>query len=87
MCKDNLNKLIFAHLNINSIRNKFELLSQQIKGNGDVLLISETKIDGSFTVGHFLIKGFFTPYSLDHNSKGGGILLVLGKTLLQTKLQ
>ena len=73
--KDNLDKLIFAHLNINSIRNKFELLSEQIKGNVDVLMISETKIDDSFPVGQFLIEGFCTPYSLDRNSKGGGILL------------
>ena len=58
--KDNLNKLIFAHLNINSIRNKFELLSEQIKGNVDVLMISETKIDDSFPVGQFLIEGFCT---------------------------
>ena len=73
--KDNLNKLLFAHFNINSIRNKFELLSEQIKGNVDVLMISETKIDDSFPVGQFLIEGFCTPYSLDRNSKGGGILL------------
>ena len=75
LCKDNLNKLIFAHLNINSIRNKFELLSQQIKGNVDGLMISETKIDDSFLFGQFLIEGLWTPYSLDCNSKGGGILL------------
>ena len=73
--KDNLNKLIFAHLNINSIRNQSELLSQQIEGNADVLMISETKIDDSFPVGQFLIEGFCTPYRLDRNSKGGGILL------------
>ena len=29
---DNLNKLLFAHLNINSIRNKFEELISQVKG-------------------------------------------------------
>ena len=73
--KDNLNKLISAHLNINSIRNKFELLSEQIKGNVDVLVILETKIDDSFSVGQFLIEGFCTPYRLDRNSKGGSILL------------
>ena len=73
--KDNLNKLIFVHLNINSIRNKFELLSEQSKGNVDVLMISETKIDDSFPVGQFLIEGFCTPYKLDRNSKDGGILL------------
>ena len=37
---ENSNKLVFAHLNINSIRNNFELLSDQIKGNIDVLMIS-----------------------------------------------
>ena len=82
--KDNLNKLIFAHLNINSIRNKFELLSEQVKGNVDVLMISEEKIDDSFSVGQFLIEGFCTPYRPDCNSKGGGILLYVRKTFLQT---
>ena len=33
LCKDNLEKLIFAHLNINSIRNKFYFLSKQIRGS------------------------------------------------------
>ena len=51
--KDNLNKRVFAHLNINSIRNKFELLSEQIKGNIGLLMISETKTDDSFPVGQF----------------------------------
>ena len=27
---DNVNKLIFAHLNINSTRNKFEVLAMQV---------------------------------------------------------
>ena len=38
-------------------------------------MISETKIDDSFPVGQFLVEGFCTPYRLDHNSKGGSILL------------
>ena len=72
---DNANKLIFAHLNINSIRNKFEFLATQVKGKIDVLMISETKIDESFPKGNFLIEGFSTPYRLDRDSKGGGIML------------
>ena len=67
--------MIFAHLIIDSIRNKFELRSEQIKGNVDVLMISETKVDDSFPVGKFLVEGFCTPYRFDRNSKGGGILL------------
>ena len=30
LCKKNLNKLIIAHLNINSLRNKLEFLKEQI---------------------------------------------------------
>ena len=44
----NPNRLICAHLNINSVRNKFNLLSDIIKNNMDILMISETKLDSSF---------------------------------------
>ena len=60
--KKNLNKLIVAHLNINSLRNKFEFLIQQTEGKIDILIISETKLDESFPVGQFLIKGVSTPF-------------------------
>ena len=43
LCCSNLNKLVFAHLNINSIRNKFELLSEQVRGNADILMVSELR--------------------------------------------
>ena len=46
--RKNINRLIFAQLNINSLRNKFESLQYIINKNTDVLLISETKIDSSF---------------------------------------
>jgi len=38
-------------------------------------MISETKIDESFPIGQFIIKGFCTPYRLDHNANGGGLLI------------
>ena len=50
----NPDKLVFVYLNINSIRNKFEMLLDQIKGNIDVKVVSKTKIDGSFPYGNFL---------------------------------
>ena len=49
--------------------------SNQIKGNIDVLLVSERKIDDSFPNVNFLIDGFRTPYRLDRNSNGGGPML------------
>ena len=42
--EDNLNKLIIAQLDINSIRKKFDFLVDKIKGNVDIMMISETKL-------------------------------------------
>ena len=49
-CELHPHKIKIAHININSIRNKLDLLSDQVKGNVDILMISETKIDESFPV-------------------------------------
>ena len=38
-------------------------------------MISETKIDASFPIGQFLLNGYRTPFRLDRNGHGGGILL------------
>ena len=55
---NNLNKLVLPHLNINSIRNEFKLLSEQVRGNVDVLMVYETKIDDSFPIGNFFNSWF-----------------------------
>ena len=69
-------KLILGHLNINSVRNKFEVLTYIIDNNIDLLLISETKLDDSFPTAQFQMKGFSVPYRYDRNGKGGGLLFV-----------
>ena len=74
------NRLIFAQLNINAIKNKFDSLVELIKENVDILLISETKIDSSFPTAQFLINGF-TTYRRDRNRNGGGMLLYIGKDI------
>ena len=57
------------------MRNKFESLFTQVKGNIDVLMISEVKIDDSFPVDNFVIDGFSTPYRSDRDSNGADIML------------
>ena len=42
--KDNLDKLILAYLNISSIENKLDYLSQQTIGNADILLVWKPKL-------------------------------------------
>ena len=67
-------RVIIGHININSIRNKFEPLVSFINNNVDILMISETKIDDTFPGTQFLIKVFSVSYRLDRTAKGGGIL-------------
>ena len=67
--------MVFGHLNINSLRTKFDFLCEQIEGSVDVFMISESKLDGRFPHGQFLIDGFHTPFRFDRNKNGGGVLL------------
>ena len=73
--KNNFSKLNFAHVNINSIRNKFD--ADIIKDNIDILMISETKVDDSFLDGQFFLDGFETQFCLDQNRNVGCIMLFI----------
>ena len=73
----NLNKTVLDHLNINSIRNKFDFLAHQVKGNIDILMISETKLDESFPPSQFLLDGYSVPIRFDRNRNSGVILLYI----------
>ena len=70
-------KLTLGHLNINPIRNKFEVLNFIIDNNIDIFLISETKLNDLFATAQFLIKDFSAPYRFHRNFKGGGLLLYI----------
>ena len=51
-------KLILGHLNSNSIRNKFDALNFVIDNKIDIFLISETKLNDSFSYGLVYNQGF-----------------------------
>ena len=73
--RENINRIVFAQININSIRNKFDMLSSAINGNIDILVITETKIDNSFPTQQFLMTGYSAPFRFDRNQYGGGLLV------------
>ena len=56
MKRNSPDRLILGHVNINSIRNKFDALTYIIGNNIDIILISETKIDDTFPTANFLLK-------------------------------
>ena len=75
--KGNLNKLIFAHLNINSVLNKFDSLADIIKDNINILMISESKVGNSLPDGQFFLDVFGKQFRLNRNRNGGGIMLFI----------
>ena len=67
----NVNRLIFGQIDINSIRNRFEVLFSLASNSIDVLLISETKNDNTLPMSQFCVPGYSVPFRLE----GGGIML------------
>ena len=65
----NIHRVIISHLNINSIRNKFVALSDIAKNKIDIMLISETKLNSSFSNSLFYIDGFSPPYRNDRTDR------------------
>ena len=77
----NANQLIIGNLNVNSLRNKFEILEELIKDKTDIFSVSETKLDCSFSSRQFVIKGNSTPFRLDRNQHEGVLLLYVRKDI------
>ena len=57
----NHSNITLSYLNINSIRKKFDDLKLIVNGNVDILCITETKIDESFSTAQFLLPGYHKP--------------------------
>ena len=57
----NINRLIFAQLSINPLRNTFDSLQHIIIKNNDVVFISETNIDSNFPSLNSHIEVYATP--------------------------
>ena len=51
------------------------MLREIVQDKLDILLISERKVDPSFPSSQFAIESFSSPFRLDRNSSGGGIVL------------
>ena len=60
-----------TYLNINSIRNKFDEMTDLLLNHKKAILITKTKLDSSFPNGKLHIERFYQPYRLNvscHNS-------------------
>ena len=57
------------------ICSKFDQTKCLLKGKVDILTITESKLDSSFTATQFLIDGYSKPFRLDRNRNGVGVLV------------
>ena len=69
-------KVCLSYININSVRNKLEALSEFVSTEDDFLAISEIKLDSSFPTAQFNLPDFRTPYRKYITGGSGGGLLV-----------
>ena len=78
---------MLAHLNINSIQNKFgEIAEITRKSRAQIMIISETKIDSTYPDSQFMIPG----YSLLRNDRkkgGGGILAYISSDVTSKRMK
>ena len=44
----NINRIIIAHMNVNSIRNKIDLSAEGVRGSIGIFMVSETEVDDTF---------------------------------------
>ena len=67
--------LLLGHLNINSVRDKFESTNELIRNNFDIFVITESKLDSSFADSQFHVPGYRL-FRKDRNKNGGGLMCV-----------
>ena len=77
--KQNPDRLIISHLNVNPLRKKFEFLVSLVKDNIDILMLSEKKLDSSLPHAQFCIQGYSKPYRLDKDRNVEGLISSLEK--------
>ena len=77
----NPKNMIIGHINVNSIRNKFDPI-HSILQNGlcDIFALSETKLDKSFSTAQFHITNFVL-HRKDRNAHGGGVITYIRSDL------
>ena len=70
---------IICHLNINSIRDKFDKLDEIVKAY-DIFLISESKLDNTVPINQFIIRGYKV-FRRDRNGFGGRLILYVHENI------
>ncbi len=81
----NRDNLKLGHLNVNSLRHKFDPLAEILQKNVlDVLMLQEIKLDDSFPPSQFYVSNFKV-YRKDVNAHCGGLMMYVRGDLPQRR--
>ena len=58
-----------------------------MKGNIDILIITETKLDMSFPINQFNMEGYFPPFRADCSANGGGVAIYVRNDITCTLMR
>jgi len=72
--------LFIFDLNVRSVRNKLEYI-EDVAGEYDVICLTETHLDEQVSADNLLLPGFHSPFRLDRNFSGGGVLVYVNDQL------
>ena len=78
--------LFFGHLNVNSVRNKFEALEFFIKDKFDVFLVRESKFWFKFPEAQFKTPGYRI-FRQDRDKYGGGLMFYINQNIPCKKIK
>ena len=71
---------------MNSVRNKFDIMKPILLDDIDIFMVTETKLDYSFPASQCNVEGFSTPFILDRNKNGGGIIFYIRSYIIASTL-
>ena len=72
--------VVIGHLNVNSLRNKFETVEELVQNKVDICFLSEKNIDETFPNQQFMTNGYKL-FCRDRNRHGGGILCYINENI------
>ena len=79
--------LLFVHLNINRIQNKFDdlkILNRELKSH--IIFLAEIKIDSSYPSSQFQLEGYLS-YRKDRARTGGGLMAYLSSKIISQQMK
>ena len=76
----NPKNILIGHLNVNSLRNKFEAAKDLVQNKVDICFLSETKIGKAFPNQQFMINGYKL-FRRDRNCNDEGVLCYINENI------